>query len=882
MATTKQKTLLLLDMHGLIHRAYHALPKFRSPKGEPTGALYGLSTMLLRAIRELQPDYIVAAYDLPGPTFRHEVYKKYKARRVEVDDELKEQLGRSHDITKAFGIPELSLSGFEADDMLGTIVEQTKKEKNLRAVIVSGDMDTLQLVDDERVVVYTMRKGVEDTVLYNEKKVLERFGFSPKLLPDYKGLRGDASDNIIGVPGIGEKIATETIKHFGSLSNLYRKFAGKNFTPPAFLKPRIAELLRKHKEDALFSKELATIRRDAPVKFSLPQELFMFNTEAVRAIFQTLGFTSLIKRIESGKPAPPLAPVIREMTGLANNGVGFPVALRSVFDDDKALSDFWRDIDNTKTLSLMKTENTFFTKGASHLWYFDEKFFKRERARWAKCISEKDLIFFDGKNVIKSFFAADLPIPERFFDCGVAGWVCESTLKSSSLSELYSYFLDRREESERNVFCHIEELKNAMYALLQKRAVLDVWEQIEKPLMPVLSIMETRGIGIDQSFIATLKRSFADELDGIERNVFHLAGTTLNISSPAQVGEVLFERLGITSKKIKKTTTGKISTRESELIKLKDAHPIVPLILEHREITKLITTYLDPLSLRGSADHKIHTTFNQTGTVTGRLASESPNVQNIPIRSERGARIRNAFVASAGFTLAAFDYVQIELKILASLAEDQKMIEAFQHGVDIHRLTAAEINNVSLDAVTPAMRSAAKAINFGIVFGMGVRQLAASTGMTAADAQQFYREYFDDFPRIRAYIESVRRDVHKNGFTTTMYGRKRFFDIAAIQGNRFLETEMERMAVNAIVQGTDADIVKRAMVRVHKLCDYDIVRPLLQIHDEMIYEIRDDVVAAMIPKIREIMESSGSLRVPVTVGVSIGKRWGEMRKFGDK
>lgn len=860
------KTLLLLDMHGLIHRAYHALPKFRSSSGEPTGALYGLSTMLMRAIRELQPDYIVAAYDLPGPTFRHEVYKQYKAKRVEIDDELKEQLERSHDITKAFGIPECSLPGFEADDMLGTAVEQTRKEKNLRTVIVSGDMDTLQLVDNDRVVVYTMRKGVEDTMLYNEEKVIERFGFSPELLPDYKGLRGDVSDNIVGVPGIGEKTATEIIKHFGSLRNLYRKLAGKNFVPPAFLKPRIVELLQKHKEDAFFSKELATIRRDAPVLLSLPKKQFVLDTNTARAIFQTLGFTSLIRRIEEE----------------SSSGVVPSAVPRAPIDACSATADFWRDVDKKTTLSLMNIKNTFFVKTASGLWYFDETFFKKERAQWTKRISNKDLIFFGGKDVIKSFSVAELPIPERFFDCGVAGWVCESSLKNPSLSELASYFLNQHGASDIDVAGRIEELKDAIQIILQKRAVADVWEQIEKPLIPILATMETWGIGIDHSFLTIFKRSLAGELEGVERNIFRLAGTTFNISSPAQVGEVLFEQLGVMSKKIKKTTMGKISTRESELIKLKDTHPIVPLILEYREINKLITTYIEPLSSLSETDNRVHTTFNQTGTVTGRLASESPNVQNIPIRSARGARLRNAFIASAGFTLATFDYVQIELKILASLAEDQKMIEAFRRGVDIHRLTAAEINNVKLGAVTPAMRGAAKTINFGIVFGMGVRQLAASTGMAIADAQRFYQEYFSDFPRVRAYIERAHRDVHEKGYTTTLYGRKRFFDIEAIKGNRFLEAETERMAVNAIVQGTDADIMKRAMVRIHEACDHDVARPLLQIHDEMVYEIRDDAVTVMVPKIRKIMESSGSLRVPLTVGVSVGKRWGEMRQFGDK
>ena len=856
-------------MHGLIHRAYHALPKFRSPKGEPTGALYGLSAMLSRAIRELQPDYIVAAYDLPGPTFRHEVYEHYKAKRVEADDELKEQLGRSHDVTTAFGIPEFSLTGFEADDMLGTIVEQTKKEKNLRVVIVSGDMDTLQLVDDDRVVVYTMRKGVEDTVLYDEEKVLERFGFTPKLLPDYKGLRGDASDNIVGVPGIGEKTAAEIIKHFGTLENLFGKFAQKKFTPPTFLRPRIVELLKKHKEDALFSRELATIRRDAPVEFSLPQKHFILDTNAVRALFQTLGFTSLIRRIDGGTDGK--APSVKEVD-----------APYSTLDAKSAAENFWRDIASGKTLALTKKENTFFTKGTKTLWYFDEKFFKQARAQWEKFIQEKEFIFYGGKEIIKAFYKANLFTPKRFFDCGVAGWVCESTLKGSSLGELCSYFLNRHGEDELAAFWQINELKEAIKKILSKRVVADVWETIERPLMPVLAALETNGIGIDRLFLESFKRSLAGELKGVECEIFRLAGITFNISSPSQVGEVLFGRLAIVPKKIKKTAAGKISTRESELVKLKDSHPIVQCILEHREINKLITTYVEPLLVISIADGRIHTTFNQTGTVTGRLASESPNLQNIPIRSARGAQIRNAFISSPGFTLAAFDYAQIELKILASLAEDEKMIAAFIRGVDIHRLTAAEINNTTLDAVTAAMRSAAKSINFGIVFGMGVRQLAASTGMNPKDAQRFYDEYFNDFPRIRAYIKQTHRAARNNGYVETIYGRKRFFDISSIKGNKFLEAEMERMAINAIIQGTDADIMKRAMVRIHETCDHEIARPLLQIHDEMIYEIRDDMISETVLKIREIMESSGALLVPLTVEVAVGKRWGELKPFSVK
>ncbi len=810
----KTKILVLLDTHALIHRAYHAIPPFRSPasagkpNGEPTGALYGLSSMLLRVVRELKPDYIVAAYDLPGPTFRHVAYKEYKGKRPEADSELISQLKRAHDITAAFGIPELSSAGFEADDILGTVVEQTKKEKNLRTVIVSGDADTFQLVEGDKVVVYTMRKGIEDTVTYDEKKVLERYGFGPGLMPDYKGLKGDPSDNIIGVPGIGEKTGTDIIKSFGTLENLYKEL--KNGRTHE-LKERIVKLLLEHKEDAMFSKTLATIRRDVPVKFELPKEKYDIDKEKLKNIFIELGFNSLVKRIFSEDPrgAAPQPHLKFESAGSSGGKESFVLVQNGEI--------FGKPDFNKKIVS----------------------------------------------NDIKSLVKISKVIPEDFFDLTIANWICDSSQKDLDLPA-----------DPNEALALLPSIYQNFTSLIKEKNVEKVLYEIEFPLIPILAGMESDGIEVDKKFLLDFKKNLSKKISDLQDKIYKLAGTSFNISSPMQVGEII---KGSLSSNYKKTKTGRISTKESELLKLSTKLPIVSLILEFREYAKLLSTYAEPILELSAGDGKIHTTFNQTGTVTGRLSSDSPNLQNIPIRSEFGAKIRGAFVASPGYTFAAFDYSQIELKILAAFAKDKKMIEAFKRGIDIHALTASEINNIPLDKVTTQMRMHAKTINFGIVFGMGVRKLSQSTGMNMAEAQKFYDEYFHDFPNILSYMQRIKSDAKKNGYVETLFGRKRFFDLK-IMGNRFLEAEMERMALNAVIQGTDADIVKLSMIAINKKFAGDGARLLLQIHDELLYEIRDDIIKSVLPQMKDIMQNIVPFPVPLLVEVKTGKNWGSLEK----
>ncbi|MBI2023280.1 DNA polymerase I [Candidatus Giovannonibacteria bacterium] len=868
----KTKTLVLLDAHALIHRAYHALPHFTSAKtGEPTGALYGLSSMLLRVTKELKPDYMMAAYDLPEPTFRHIAYENYKATRKETDDELKLQLDRSHDVVEAFGIPILSSPGFEADDILGTITEQIKKNppaEKLKVIIVSGDMDVLQLVDGKDVLVYTMKRGIEDTITYDEDKVKERFGFSPEMLPDFKGLKGDPSDNIKGVKGVGEKTASELIKKFGSLEQMYVSLK-KGDTKG--LKERIANLLLENEAEAFFSKNLATIRKDVPVKFELPKAVYQVNTDEVKNIFETLGFSSLVQRLEL-KPASKDVEIPEDQLALSSRLV------------EESKEKFWEDLEASDTIFLLWNEDNFFVKGLGHNWVFEEDFFGKDREKWQAVFSGKLVVSFlikDLLNILKKYSISKI---ERSFDCFLAAWVVESTMKAPTRDEMFSYFLVKHAGPvPMDTIDMMPDLYTKLCTLLREKSLEKIFYQIEMPLVPVLAEMEYRGIAIDWDFMDRFKKEISQRLSVIEEEIYKLAGTKFNINSPSQLGEILFNKLKISNKDIKKTKTGKISTRESELVKLRGKVPLADNILEYRELSKLLGTYIEPLSELSKADGRIHTTFNQTGTVTGRLSSESPNLQNIPSRSETGARIRDAFQASGGFTFVSFDYSQIELRILAAFSKDEKMIQAFKTGTDIHALTASLINNVPLEKVTSRMRSAAKTINFGIIYGMGVRQLAQNTGMTQEEAKKFYEKYFHDFPRIRAYMDGIKTSAKEKGYVETLFGRKRFFDLrrmnnAVPAGRRgFWEAEMERMAVNAVIQGTDADIVKKAMIDVNSTFYNMEIYPLLQIHDELVYEIRDDIMKKAIPEIKKIMENAVSLAVPLVVDVKTGKRLGSLQ-----
>ncbi len=828
----ENKRLVLIDAHAILHRAYHALPEFSNSKGEPTGALYGLAAMLIKIIADLKPDYLATAYDLPKPTFRHTAYKEYKEGRAKADDALISQMKRSREIFDAFAIPMYDKEGFEADDILGTIVEQLKIENcklkipEADVVIASGDMDTLQLVDGKKVQVYTLKKGINDTVLYDEEKVKERFGFPPKLLPDFKGLKGDPSDNIKGIKGIGDKTATELIQKFGSVEEIYKKLKkDKGVFEKVGIKKRIIELLEKGKEDAEFSKILGTIRRDAPIEFSLPEKLWRESIflEKVEKLFQELEFRNLgqrlrdaISKVSSPRPFQGGVPERSEGEGVVSAEIKSPLR--------PALS----------------------SESAGHLPLIKGRMKEKE-----------------------------------FPDLSIALWLINSNLTNPTVNDVFNFAGTK----------DVGVARAKIFAELCARGLARVFEEIEKPLIPVVERMNERGVKIDTKYLAKLSAEYHKELNALEKAIWGMAGIEFNVNSPKQLGELLFVKMGLKPARHKKTTGGALSTRESELEKMRDLHPIIGEVLEYREFQKLLSTYIDPLPESVDAHGRLHATFVQAGTTTGRMSSQNPNLQNIPIQTARGRRIRNAFVAAEGFALLSFDYSQIELRVAAILSGDPKLVEIFQKGEDVHTAVAAEVFAVATEKVTKEMRRQAKVINFGILYGMGVNSLRSTlsdgtTVVSRADAQKYLDTYFARFGTLSAYLEETKSAARERGFTETLFGRCRYFE-ALNSPIPYIRAAAERQVINAPIQGTAADIVKIAMARVDEFLREEKLSEeanlILQVHDELVYEVKKESVTTLAPNIKKIMEgvlsTEQSRGVPIVVGASVGDNWGEMEKI---
>ena len=784
----KKLRLVLLDSHAILHRAYHALPDFSSSKGEPTGALYGLILMLLKIKSDLKPDYIVAARDLPGTTHRHELFADYKAKRVKAEDELVAQLERAPKIFQAFGIPVYQKEGYEADDVLGTIVKQIRTRADIETIIASGDMDTLQLVG-ERVKVFTLRKGLSDTVLYDIDRVKERYGFGPEHVVDYKALRGDPSDNIPGVKGIGQISATELIQQFGSVDAIY-KVLNKNpkELEKAGVKPRVVELLRAGKESAAFSKQLATIHPDVPVHFSLPDHKWDMpeHVATIDALCDELEFRSVKER------------------------------LHSVLHSGEA---------------------------------------KAEPA--------------DETSVN----------PAALEEASVALWLLRSDLTTPTLDDILQY-------AETKDF---EKAREKIFADLKKTGRLaEVYEHIEKPLIPVVHCMNETGVYIDVQYLAGLSKEYGDELGTISARIYKQAGHEFNINSPKQLGVVLYDELKITPAKQKKTATGARTTREEELAKMSDLHPVIADILAYRELQKLLSTYIEKIPPLIADDKRLHAQFLQTGTVTGRMGCQDPNLQNIPIRTEYGKRIRSAFAAEKGFILAAIDYSQIELRIAAGLSGDEKLVRVFKEGRDVHTEVASKVFNVPADKVDYEMRRRAKIINFGILYGMGVNALRANLGegVSRDDAARYLDGYFKNFSGLARFIEKTKADAARLGYTETLFGRRRYFSgfKSSLPG---LRAQAERMAMNAPMQGTQADIIKLAMVEADTLIEKngwrDKVRLLMQVHDELVYEVDEKDAEQIAHTLRDVMEGVADAKllsgVPIVAEIALGENWGTTKRI---
>lgn len=775
MEKNKNKIFVLIDGHALVHRAYHALPPLSTGSGELVNAVFGFSSILLKMLNDLAPDYIAATFDLAGPTFRHKEFEAYKATRVKAPDELYAQIGRVKDVLAAFNIPVFEAPGFEADDVIGTIVKQVNPSTALRArkeriktIIVTGDLDTLQLVG-ENVGVYTLKKGVKETMLYDEAAVRERFeGLGPEQMADFKGLKGDPSDNIPGVPGVGDKTAIQLLKEYGSLENLYKEIEKKkgnpSTRPAASLRVNSKKLLEKlleFKEQAFFSKYLATIKRDAPVKFRLADALTRdFDREKVVKIFKDLGFYSLVGRL----------PEFDAAGQLKKRETGAPAGAKQAGSGE-----------------------------------------------------------------------APVALPLK--------------LEATALEKI--------------------ELARAQGVLSGK-----VY-QLEKDLMPIITRMEKNGIKLDSKYLKDLSGRVNEELMALEKKIVGLAGQEFNVNSPQQLSQILFDKLGLQVKGLKKTPGKVISTAAAELEKLKGQHEIIGLILRQRELAKLKNTYIDALPLLVGADGRLRTSYDSLGTTTGRLSSKNPNLQNIPIRTDLGNEIRKAFVAEPGHKLLSADYSQIELRVVAHLAGDKDMIAIFKAGKDIHNATAAEILGLPENEVSKDQRRMAKVLNFGVIYGMSIHGLADAAGVDLARAKEFIKKYFEEFSGVAKFIEKTKKDAAREGFVQTLFGRKRF--IPEINSSAWnLRQAAERMAVNMPVQGTAADLLKMAMVSLAK-SEWLIAnsKMLLQVHDELVFEVPEDKMKEAAEKIKSIMENIYELAVPLKVDIEAGDNWGELRQLTD-
>jgi DNA polymerase-1 len=909
MSKTKPK-LIIIDGNALIHRSFHALPPtMRTKSGQVVNAVYGFTSFLLKALNEFHPEYVVLTLDKKGPTFRHEEYAAYKATRVKAPDELYEQIPLVKEVATAFKIPIFEMTGFEADDLIGTICEQIKDNKNLDKIIITGDLDTLQLIDD-RTKVYTMSRGLTDSVLYGAEQVQERYGLRPNQIIDYKALRGDPSDNIPGVKGIGEKTASELLIEFKTLDGVY--VAAQKNNPK--ISPRITEKLIASKTEAYLSQKLATINRQSPLKFSLSDiEFANFNLEEVMATFSNFEFKSLLPKVKDLRDNLNKHQEPAGETKFARNTETFKYQL---VDDEKKFKAFLKKLTTQKNFSF-DTETTGLDPltaellGVSFSWQAGEAYFilpAPNRLEALKPILENPQIKKYGHNLKFDWRVLKAQgIETKGLDCDtmIASYLLNPGYRQHDLDSLVFTELGFEKISKKNLaasqseqltldFKAIDLEKLSLYscedadftnrlvkilrARLKKEELLELFEKIEMPLIPVLGAMENNGIKVDSKILNKLNQEISKELEKLEKDIYKLAKTKFNINSTKQLKEVLFVKLAIPTDNLKKTKTG-FSTAEDELIKMRDLHPIIPYLQNYRELNKLQTTYLNALpNLINPRTGRIHTSFNQTIAATGRLSSTDPNLQNIPTRTEAGQKIRQAFVAEPGYQLVGFDYSQIELRLAAHLANDPKMISAFKNKEDIHTATAAQINNVPLTEVTKNMRREAKAINFGILYGQGPHGLSQSADIPYWQASEFIKKYWQAYPQVKKMVNGFVKTAEQKGYAITLFGRRRPLpEISSTMA--MIKKSADRMAINTPIQGTAADLIKLAMIKIA-----DIIRGkeaeikmLLQVHDELIFEIKQAKIKTYSPQIKEAMENVLKLKVPIVVEENDGDTWGDLK-----
>lgn len=866
------KKFLIIDSHALIHRAFHALPPSLTTKaGDPTNAIYGFFSIFLKALKEIKPDYVAAAFDLPEKTIRHEEFEEYKAHRPKAPNELISQIKAIKEILAGINIGIFEKPKYEADDVIGSLAEKIKKTFEGDIIILTGDLDTLQLIND-KVSILTLKKGISETFVYDAKEVFLRWGLTPEQMTDFKALKGDPSDNIPGVSGVGEKTAVALIKEFKTLENLYVAVKKDKNN----IKENIKLKLQKGEEQAFFSKKLSEIKTDLNIDLNIDScNLKNINVPELKKYFGKYEFFSLIKRINEALYEEKKNDILEK----AN--ISGQEKQRHINIDDVVEA---AEKGKKTGIFLDGSGNIFLAGGGGVFLGSAREILSSDSVKKILKNDEIKKISFDSKQLFKNFSKKEVRDYDFGLDLKLAFYLLKPGEKEYSFEGLLDQETGKAPENfgAEDFFLLAEKIEGK----IKKNNLEKVLYNIEQPLAKILSLAEMEGIELKKEHLRNLDVKIKKNLKDAEEKIYKISQEPFNINSPQQVADILFNKLKIESKGMRKTGGGKISTKFSEMEKLAKKHEIARLIIEYRESAKLKTTYVDALPKLVGKDGRIHTTFNQCGTATGRLSSLEPNLQNIPVKSDLGNEIRVAFASKKGFSFLSFDYSQIELRIVASLSSDEKMIRAFLDGDDIHKITAAKVNDVPPEEVTDEMRQHAKALNFGIIYGMGSKAFAESAGIDIKEANEFIKKYFIQFEKVAEYIEDVKKTALKKGYVETLFGRKRY--LSAIASSNWQDRHAaERMAINMPVQGSAADIIKMAMissdVAIGRYCDAsglkrdDNINLLLQIHDELVYEARDGITEAISAIIKKQMESVVRLQVPLKVNLKKGKNLGFLK-----
>ena len=881
------KRLIIIDGNSIINRAFYALPEMTSKDGLKTNAIYGFTTMLFKIIDTYQPTHISVAFDRKAPTFRHLEFKEYKAGRKKMPDELREQFEPLKELLDKFNIHRLELDGYEADDIIGT-VSKLGEENDYKVFIVTGDKDAIQLASNKTTTLIT-KKGVGEVEEYNFDSVMEKYEMTPTQFIDLKGLMGDKSDNIPGVPGIGEKTGIKLIKEFSSIENLVEHTDE--------LKGSLKKKIEENKELAIMSKRLATIIRDVPIEVSLEElEYGDYDKDAVIEEFKRFGFTSLISRlIDLDGASEPTEEVALELNIKPLDNA--EELINEIKEKKELIVKTVTKVGNILEKNILYM---FISVDGENIYYLNEG----QLSLFKDVLVSTEIKKF-GYNLKDDYIALrpyDIKLENMYFDITIAEYLIDSASSTSyECSAIAMKYLTRKIKSKEDLLgkgakakkfedLDIEELSEyiaqivnvvklsseKMEKSLNESDMDSLFYEVEMPLVEVLGEMEFVGIEVDREMLNELGTEFKEIISKLEAEIYEMAGESFNINSPKQLGVILFEKLELPV--IKKTKTG-YSTNAEVLDKLRDKHEIIDKITEYRQIVKLNSTYVEGLlGIMNPISNRIHSSFNQTITTTGRISSTEPNLQNIPVKMEMGRKIRKVFIAGKNHKLVDADYSQVELRVLANMSGDENMIDAFKHGEDIHAKTASQIFDVDINDVTPRQRSEAKAINFGIVYGKSDFGLSEDLNIPVKQAKEYINSYFEKYSKIKEFMDTTIEDATVNGYITTLLNRRRY--IPELKSSNFmLRNAGKRAAMNAPIQGSAADIIKIAMVNVYKKLEESNLKSklILQVHDELIVEATDDELEIVEKIVREEMENAFSMDVHLDVDLNVGYSWYETK-----